>query len=169
MFPVGSKVVHPTCGAGTIVRIQEKSLGDQTCKYYVIETAAKARQLFVPVDRGEAVGLHPVAPQHKLEAILERGWLPSEEGQPAPADYKVRQEDMRERLKSGVFHEVFDVVCTLFFINSQRPLGTVDRGLFDLGKELLASEYALSAGLALNEGMRRVEDCLAAGLQGGRA
>jgi len=162
MFSVGSKVVHPTCGAGVIVRIQEKSLGDLTTKYYVIETASRGRQLFVPVDRGEAVGLHPVAPKHRLKNILEE---PFEEPRKSDitADYKARQEEMRERLKSGSFSEVLAVVRTLYYINGQRPLGTVDRSLLDLGKELLASEYALAAGIDLHTGMRAVEDSLAAG------
>ncbi len=161
MFSVGSKVVHPTCGAGTIVTIQEKSLGEHTTRYYVIETASRGRQLFVPVDRSEAVGLHPVASKTKLKDLLEE---PFEEPDKSDisGDYKARQEDMRERLKSGSFGEVLSVVRVLYLINSQRPLGTVDRGLLDLGKELLASEYALAAEIDLGAGMRKVEDSLAA-------
>ena len=159
MFSVGSKIVHPTCGAGVIVQIQVKSLGDRTTQYYVIETAVRGRQLFVPVDRGDAVGLHPVAGESELKSILEEPFEgPAKDG--ATADYKVRQEDMRERLKSGSFSEVFSVVRELHYINAQRPLGTVDRGLLDLGKELLASEYALAAGVDLVCGMREVEDSL---------
>ena len=162
MFSVGSKVVHPTCGAGIIVRIQEKSLGDLTTKYYVIETASRGRQLFVPVDRGEAVGLHPVANHNRLKDMLDAPFEEPRKGD-IVADYKVRQEEMRERLKSGSFSEVLAVVRTLYYINAQRPLGTVDRGLLDLGKELLASEYALAAGVEMNIGMRAVEDSLAVG------
>jgi RNA polymerase-interacting CarD/CdnL/TRCF family regulator len=162
MFTVGSKVVHPTCGAGVIVRIQEKSLGDLTTKYYVIETASRGRQLFVPVDRGEAIGLHPVANKSRLKDLLEEPFEEPRKGDIA-ADYKVRQEEMRERLKSGSFREVLSVVRTLYYINGLRPLGTVDRGLLDLGKELLASEYALAAEIDIHSGMRTVEDSLAAG------
>jgi len=160
MFSVGSKVVHPTCGAGTIVQIQSKSLGDETCEYYVIETASKGRRLFVPVDRGEAVGLHPVASEERLERILDEPFTEPKPGD-IDCDYKSRQEIMREQLKSGSFGQVYHVVRTLYYISHQRPLGTVDRGLLDLGKELLASEYALAAGVELDDGLRRVEDCLA--------
>lgn len=161
MFSVGSKVVHPTCGAGTIVRIQEKSLGDSTSKYYVIETASKGRQLFVPVGRAEAAGLHPVASEERLVRILDQPFT-GPEPEELRGDYKARQEEMRERLKSGSFGEVYNVVRTLYYINRQRPLGTVDRSLLDLGKELLAGEYALAAGVELAAGLRRVEDCLSA-------
>ncbi len=159
MFPVGSKVVHPTCGAGVIVRIQDKSLGDQTTLYYVIETAARGRQLFVPVDRSDAVGLHPVAAKSELKGILEEPFAEPTRSD-IVVDYKVRQEGMRERLKSGSFSEVLSVVRVLHYINAQRPLGTVDRSLLDLGKELLASEYALAAEVDLVSGMRKVEDSL---------
>jgi len=165
MFPVGTKVVHPMCGAGVIVRIQDKSIGEQTTCYYVIETAARGRQLLVPVDRSEAVGLHPVAPVSDLRDILDGPFEEPHESE-LVVDYKIRQEDMRGRLKSGSFSEVLSVVRVLHYINALRPLGTVDRGLLDMGKELLAGEYALAAEIDLLAGMRTVEDSLAVAVSG---
>jgi len=159
MFTVGSKVVHPTCGAGIIVEIQDKTLGDVSRQYYVIETASKGRRLFVPVERGEAAGLHPVGDQHDLREALEATFAVPEE-KDIESDYKARQQQMREELKSGAFDRVCEVVRLLYYLNSRRPLGTVDRSLLDMGKHLLASEYALAAEIDVDRGMRFVEETL---------
>ncbi len=159
MFTVGSKVVHPTCGAGTIVKVQTKTLGDDSRKYYVIETASKGRRLFVPVERAEAAGLHPVGKAEILRDTLVNAFVVPEEGT-IESDYKARQQQMREELKSGSFPRVCEVVRLLYYLNSQRPLGTVDRSLLDLGKDLLASEYALAADMDVEKGMRFLEEAL---------
>ena len=49
MFPVGAKVVHPCYGAGTIVRITEKNIGDAARAYYIISTVSR------PMDRKSVV------------------------------------------------------------------------------------------------------------------
>ena len=60
MYQIGSRVVHPCYGAGVVVRIQEKSIGDSIHAYYVIDTVSRPMQLMVPVDRAEEVALRPV-------------------------------------------------------------------------------------------------------------
>jgi len=40
-------------------------------------------------------------------------------------------------------------VRLLFFMNNRRPLGTIDRQLFEQGKEMLASELALADGMEM--------------------
>ncbi len=158
-YCIGHKVVHPSCGAGTITRIQEKSLGDTVCLYYVIDTAAKGRRLFVPVDKAEEIGIHPVGERSSIEEILDAPFEALDE-ETISQDHKDRQKDMRELLKSGDFEVVTDVVRHLCFLSVSRPLGTVDRSLYELGKELMAAEYALASNVDYKEGLRQIEDSL---------
>lgn len=159
MYSVGHKVVHPCYGAGTIIRIQEKSIGESNHSYYVIQTVSRSMQLMVPVNRAEEVRLRAVGEPNGLrEALSICGQQPAEDG--IPRDLRARQNEMRDRLKSGCFDAVADVARTLFFMNSRRPLGTVDRQLFDQGKELLAGELALAAGVEVGEAMQEVERTL---------
>jgi len=160
MFTVGSKVVHPCYGAGTIVRIQEKSIGDSTHAYYVINTVGRSMQLMVPVSGADDAGLRQVLPSASLRGMLVACHDVPQEGEINP-DLRSRQTDMREHLKSGNLVEVVDVVRKLYFLNNSRPLGTVDRQLFDQGKDLLAGELALATGSELLAAMQEVEDHLA--------
>ncbi|MCD6520480.1 MAG: hypothetical protein J7M05_11230 [Anaerolineae bacterium] len=160
MYSVGSKVVHPCYGAGVVVRIQKKAIGETSHAYYIISTAVKSMQLMVPVHRAATVGLRQVGKAEKLRQILALCAQPPEEEE-IEKDLRLRQAAMREKLKSGHFREVAEVVRMLFFLNSRRPLGTVDRQLLEQGKEFLAGELALASGQEVGEAMAEVEDCLA--------
>jgi CarD family transcriptional regulator len=159
-YVIGSKVVHPCYGAGIIVSIQEKNISDARHYYYVIDTMAKSMKLLVPVQQAQSIGLRDVGEESKLRNVLQTcATLPAEND--ILSDLRARQTGMRERLKSGQYPEVADVVRTLFFMNSRRPLGTIDRQLFDQGKEFLAGELALASGTEIQAALQEVEDFLA--------
>ncbi len=158
-YTIGSKVVHPCYGAGTVVRIQDKSIGETSHSYYIIVTVSRGMQLMVPVSRAEDVRLRsvgdPLLLRDTLGVCAERP--PAEQ---LERDLRARQAEMRDQLKSGVFLQVAEVARTLFFLNARRPLGTIDRQLFEQGKELLAGELALATGIAIVEAMQEVESSL---------
>jgi|YNPNPStandDraft_1061719.scaffolds.fasta_scaffold17401_3 CarD family transcriptional regulator len=160
LYAVGSKIVHPCYGAGTITRIQDKTISASSHPYYVIRTVAGGLQLMVPVNNAHTVGLRQVGRAEELRRVLACcATLPQAEE--LNADARMRQAEMRLSLKSGDFAQVADVVRKLFYLNARRPLGTVDRQLFDQGKELLASELALALDSDLEQAMQELEQHLA--------
>ncbi len=159
MFAEGSKVVHPCYGAGTVVRVQKKSIGDDARRYYVIEAVCKSMQVMVPVNRADDLGLREVGRSQYLLKVLQSCAVPPTDGE-IGSDLRARQQEMRDQLKSGSFTSVADVVRKLYFLSEKRPLGTVDRQLFDRGKDLLASELALATNQALDDAMQMVEETL---------
>jgi CarD family transcriptional regulator len=159
-YVIGSKVVHPCYGAGIIVGIQQKNISEATHYYYVIDTTARSMKLLVPVQQAQSIGLRDVGDENKLRNVLQNcATLPAEGD--ILSDLRARQTGMREKLKSGRYPEVADVVRMLFYMNSRRPLGTIDRQLFDQGKEFLAGELALASGRELQVALQEVEDFLA--------
>lgn len=158
IYSVGSKVVHPYYGAGTVTHIQDKGSGDAIQIYYVIRTASRRMQLMVPVDRADGVQLRSVGDVAWLRTTLRESVLacPPE----ASSDLRQRQEGMRANLKSGSFALIVGVARTLYVQNARRPLGTVDRQLFEQGKELLAGELAIASDVDLPEAMQEVDHIL---------
>jgi CarD family transcriptional regulator len=160
MYVVGSKVVHPCHGAGTIVRIQQKSIGDLQHTYYVIDTVGKAMQIMVPVRRADSMGLRDVGDQAELRDTLACCGEAPDVGE-IESDFRTRQSALHEQLKSGEFSMVSQAVRTLYFLNAQRPLGMLDRQMFDSGKQILASELALASNQDLQAALDEVESTLA--------
>ena len=155
MYAVGSKVVHPCYGAGIIERIQSKSIGETSHNYYIITTVSKPMKLMVPVGQAESIGLRYVGEENSLRGVLETCSETPAESE-IEKDLRTRQANMREGLKSGRFSIVAGVVRKMFFMNNRRPLGTIDRQLFEQGKEFLASELALATDMEVTEAMQEV-------------
>ena len=164
LFQVGNKVVHPSYGAGTIVGIQEASIEDANHVYYVIEAVAKSMQLMVPVRRARDLGLRRVGEARRLRQLLRLpgSWVVPEDQM---KNHNIRHKYMQERIKSGRFYELADIVRALSSMSSQRTLGKVDREIFNRGKDLLAGELALAAGLEVRLAMQEVEETLVARLE----
>lgn len=153
---VGSKVVHPCHGAGTVVRIKETQIGKSNNSYYVISTVAGSMQVMVPIERAEDVGVRDVGEQESLRGMLVRCCIAPDEDE-IEKDFRARQAVMREQLKSGEFGEVISSVRILYFLNARRPLGITDRQMLDDGKKLLAGELALASGLDMEASVQEVE------------
>jgi CarD family transcriptional regulator len=158
-YAVGSKVVHPCYGAGTILRIQKKSIGDATSTYYVIRTTCRSMQVMVAVDRAESAGLRGVGEPARLRNMLSICSEPPLDSE-IERDLRVRQNDMREQLKSGQFSTVVSVARILFYLNQRRPLGTIDRQLLEQGKDFLAAELALASDIEFVRARQEVEAIL---------
>ncbi len=159
MFVIGAKVVHPCYGAGVVASIQRKAIGEDAHAYYVIQTVARSMQLMVPVERAEELRLRRVGKARELRDSLSICSEPPSEEE-IVRDLRPRQALMREKLKSGSFAEVAQVARQLYYMNHQRPLGTVDRQMLEQGKEFLAGELALACGMPIEEAMQEVEDTL---------
>ena len=157
MYAVGSKVVHAVHGAATIAGIEEKSLGDTSGTYYVLDCVAGARAmtLMVPVGEGGHAGLRRVGSPARLLRTLASCRVPPDED--IPRDFRVRQATMTERLKSGLFKEVTRAVRSLFFLGTQRNLGVVDRRMLDRGRQIMASELAVAFGIEMCEALDKIE------------
>ncbi len=165
-YSIGTKVVHPTHGAGTITAIQDKSLGAESRQYYIIETladgeASRTRQLMVPVSRAAGSGLRRAGAASGLRDVLHRCVPPI--GANIDKDYRSRQESLRELLNSGSFEQVAQAVSTLYVLHTMRPLGVIDRQMFEHGKGIMASEIAVATGSQFGGARREVEDWMSAG------
>lgn len=160
MFEVGTKVVHPCYGAGEIVRIREKTIGDVSHTYYIIDALVGNMELMVPVKRADDVGLREVEPVGALERALDACAVPPDPDE-MEKDYRRRKAKLGEALKSGDYAEVVEVARKLYFRSTNRVLGATDRAMLNRAKGLLAAELALAAGSQVDWAMERVEERLA--------
>lgn len=161
MYQVGSKVVHPSYGAGVIDSIEEKSIGDITQTYYIIKTLPnpRAMELMVPVSRADQMGLRQVGDLQEIEEILQACEEPPPEDQ-MERDFRTRQSQLTELLEPGCFSKTTQVARILYYMNIERPLGMTDRRILNEAQDKMAGELALAADISMTEAMDRVSDAL---------
>lgn len=162
VYPVGSKVAHPSYGAGIVVGIGVKSIGKTSLSYYII--AMHSMELMVPVKRAGALGLRHIGLLPSLRAALTCCCELPEKVESAQ-DYMARRVALGEKLKSGSFEQVASAVRVLYFLQAKRSLGSVDHQLLDRGMGILASELALASGQEMAGAKEEIEQLLARMLQ----
>ncbi|MFO7918162.1 MAG: CarD family transcriptional regulator [Anaerolineae bacterium] len=166
LYVTGDQVFHPFFGAGTITSVEAKRIGGRRRRYYVIDMVMDAMQIMVPIDRVSAIGLRKVGEGKRLREMLY-----ALDGVPKIKEAKgtarrTRQEEMRERLKSGSFVQIRDTVRELHVMQRERPLGMMDRELLEQGKRFLAGELALALGLDAEKALKEVEKSLSEMMEG---
>lgn len=158
MFNVGDKVIHPSYGAGTILEINEKQIGEQQSTYYVIELLTQAGTLMVPVSRADELGLRlPVErPDHVLAVLNSEPVFLSD-------DHRERQESISIDIRSGDVQKISQAVRDLAHRERADKLTEADQKLYRQAQDFLVGELALSQDVDMDiarEQMTSVLDAL---------
>ncbi|MBC8447042.1 MAG: hypothetical protein H8D78_04760 [Chloroflexi bacterium] len=156
-FSVGDKVMYLQRGAGTITGIEHEELVDGFEHYYVIEIESQRLTLRVPTRMAEELGVRRVMPQAKLDEV----WATLKRRPRRLADdFKARQEQIREKLRSGNPVKVAQAARDLTWREQQTYLTKADGELLAQGLELLIAEIAA----VMDKAMAEVESMVNAAL-----
>jgi CarD family transcriptional regulator len=144
-FKAGEFIVHPTYGVGSILRLEEKRLGEDQPRWYYVVVVDKST-VWVPVDDNNGAGLRSVTPQQDLDryrAILK--------GQPEvlERDHNKRRTLINDRVRRGSFLSLCEAVRDLSAQSWKRPLSEADLTLLQRLSHSLCREWAASANVPL--------------------
>ena len=158
-YQIGDKVVHPIHGVGNIVAIKEMTLnGDEPRLYY--EVAIFKTRLWVLVNPPVEGRLRPITPKSDLaryHLLLKSRPLPLEN------NYRIRQNDLITRFKSGTFQALCEIVRDLRARKTFRSLSEFDTTLLSKASDYLFEEWAVMNEVTKNEAALDVEALLVQG------
>lgn len=161
LFSVGDKVVHPYHGPGEITGVGYRELLDGKKRYYVIEIPVTELTVYVPRGKVDEVGLRPAMGRATVPRVLSklrsRPRLLSE-------DYKQRQDEVWERLKTGRVMQLAEAVRDLTWHEKRDHLTKRDSELLMQGTQRLAAEMALVSGAEVSDMEQTINDTLAASI-----
>ena len=146
MFSVGEKVMHCTHGAGVITEKKEMQITEIPHCYLVIQLLGSDSTLMIPTGQAED-RLRPACERATLRNLLTDQL--TSEPEELPGDYKVRQKNLKDKLKSGETGEWIKVVRDLTYRAEQDSLSAGDRQLLDRAMDLLSGELALAQEIPL--------------------
>jgi len=160
-YAVGDKVVHPYHGPGRIASIERREFMEEPKQYYVIEIPAQGLTLHVPRRKVDTIGVRPAMPREQLRRVLE---ILRSRPEHLPEDYKERQEEIGEKLKTGQPLQIAEAVRDLTWHQRDSHLTKKDTDYLDRGRKLLAAEMALVSDTEVDEARRQIEATLNAAL-----
>ena len=158
-FSVGDKVVHPNYGPGRIASIERKELMDGTKRYYVIDIPVQGLTVQVPVRKAQETGVRPAMGRSRLPLVFRT--LRSAPRR-LPQDFRVRQEEIGAKLKTGRVMQLARVVRDLTWHREREHLTRRDAEHLKEGKKRLAAELALVSSDDLTETSQRIESVVMA-------
>ena len=149
-FDVGSYVVYPLHGAGTIDSIVEKESpdGDMT-KYYNIRFPYGNLVLMVPVEKALETGLRPVISGSDVPGVFEH--IKNTDVVPSESNWNKRQRENLEKMKSGDIFVTADVYKYLVKRESERVLSSGEKKLLTSARRILFSEIHFASGMPEEE------------------
>src|ERR671914_2801623 len=137
LFKVGSKVVYPHHGAGTVVKKESREVLGQKRDYLTIRILHNDMTVQVPAENAEAVGLRPVIDEKMVEVVVKalKGG-----GTQMPKNWNRRFKHNRDKMKTGDILELAEVVRNLSLRDQEKGLSTGEKQMFVKAKKILASE-----------------------------
>jgi CarD family transcriptional regulator len=156
-FHVGDKIVHPSHGPGRITALERKEFMDEAKPYFVLEIPSSGLTVYVPRRKMEQIGVRPAIRQARIKAVFNT--LMSRPHR-LPKDYKERQEQVWERLRTGEMMSIAEVVRDLTWHGRRDHLTRKDSDYLRRGRELLAAEVALASGDEVADINTRIDDAL---------
>lgn len=160
MYRQGDRVVHPNHGAGIVKQIIAADADDASAHYYVIELYANRLTVMVPVDNADSIGLRP-AEENLVTAALA---VLHEQPHHLPSDFKARQKELTEKLRSGDTRLIAEVCRDLTWRSKCGQLTSTDARLLEQARNFVATEYAAVRSCGADSAFEQVSDLVAEGL-----
>lgn len=155
-FKIGDLVIHLAHGLGQIVSLEEKRLfGAETRLYY--EVVTQKNTVWVPVETQAASTLRSITSKSDLDLCEQVMRLKPE---PLNKDQRLRQAELKERLKGGSLQVLCEVVRDLTAHGWRKPLSNTDADLLHRIHDNLCQEWGASAGLTVDEVNRQINTLL---------
>jgi CarD family transcriptional regulator len=159
MFGVGDKVVYPTHGVGKIEAIDEKEIGGQKIKCYVLNILGKDLKIIVPMFNAQKVGLRQIIKEDEVERVLN---ILRDEINNMPPKWNKRYSFNLDKIRTGSIYEIAEVFKNLTRLGRKKELSFGERKMLDSTKELIVIEIAHSKKIGTAQAESLINECCCA-------
>lgn len=157
MFSVGSKIVHPMHGAGTIQKIEEKKILGEVKQYYILQLPCDDMSVMIPVESEQSVGIREIVDESVARQAIE---VLKQESTSMDRNWNRRYRENMEKLKTGDILMVAEVVRNLMRVSRHKSLSAGEAKMLAGARQILISEIILSCRVSGEEAEKLVEDAV---------
>ncbi|MEN6522583.1 MAG: CarD family transcriptional regulator [Anaerolineaceae bacterium] len=141
-YKIGDVIIHWTYGIGTIVAIEEKTIGGEARLYYAIEV--ELFKYWVPVEESDTCAIHTPIESDQFEPLFDILRTP---GENLPDHQYERKNELRERMHKKTLGDLCHVIRDLTDRSHSHNLNLDDSFVLNQAKEHLLDEWVLSFGV----------------------
>lgn len=148
-FKIGDKAVYPAHGVGQVTGIEEKEVGGQTLRFYVLKILANDMTILVPSDSAERVGLREVIRKKEVTNVMTI--LKDHDVKIDHQTWNRRYREYMEKIKTGSVFEIAEVIRDLYLLKDDKELSFGERKMLDMARGLLVKELSIAKKKEENE------------------
>src|SRR5215207_6837262 len=141
-FKVGDKAVYPAQGVAEVIRIEEKDIGGNRQRFYVLKILDTDRKIMVPVSNASAVGLRQVINEQEIREIFDI--LKERTIAFDNQTWNRRYRGFMDKIKTGSIYDVAEVLRDLYRLKTDKQLSFGERRMLDTARGLIVKEIAIA-------------------------
>jgi CarD family transcriptional regulator len=161
-FKIGDKAVYPAHGVAEVVGVEKKEINSTICAFYVLKVldGSGARQILVPKDKADQVGLRSVASTAEVDEVFDI--LREQAVHIDKQTWNRRYRGFMEKIKTGSLFEVAEVFRDLYRLKSTKTLSFGERRMLDTAKNLIVKELSVARNWSEQRVEKEIEKAFAA-------
>lgn len=156
-FKKGDAIIYPQHGAGRIVNVEKKTVGDVERDYLVVELELQDLRVWVPADQAEELGVRMPTDKSELEDLFE---LLSDHDVRLPSNFSRRMKNNQRRMNDGDVWQLAEVVRNLAVRRARKHLSPSEKTLYLHARSLLVAELALSMNVSSEKAEAKLDEYL---------
>ena len=157
-FEIGDHVVYPHHGAGKVLKKEVKKMFGEEREYLTIKILHNDMTVMVPCENAGIAGLRHIIDEKTIQEVLA---VLQDELSEMPKNWNRRFKHNRDKIKTGVIHELAEVVRNLAIREHDKGLSTGEKQMYTRAKKILASELMYALDKSEDEAEAYLDDLLA--------
>jgi CarD family transcriptional regulator len=159
IFSVGDKVVYPCQGPCIIDAVFVRAVdGRPKSFYHLIVLGDSGGELFVPVEKVQAIGIRPLLERSEIPKLLDQLGKTSK----IVKGWKQRADDNSKLFTSGSAFDLAEIVGSLTELRETKDLSIRENWILDRARKLLVCEIAEVMGETESAAGEQVDQALKA-------
>ena len=154
-FHIGDKVIHCTYGLGEIVHIEEKIIGGEPTKCYVLQTPEL--MVWIPIHGHQGCSLRLPTPPEEFPKVFTMLTSPHEG---LREDREMRKTQLMAQMNDGKLLSICQVVRDLSFYRQAKKLNDHDKTILERAQSFLLNEWRLALTVSLPDAERELNRLL---------
>ena len=139
-FEVGDRTFYRQHGLATIVEIEEKSVGDQTLEFYVLDMVQGGRAM-LPTTQASRDVLRPLVTRETAEALMAKVKTPPSDDD--GLDRKQRVQVAEEMVKEGAPEGYMEAIQRLLHQREDKALNATELRVLDTALGYFVEEFSV--------------------------
>lgn len=156
MFQIGDYVVCPGHGVAQVCDVEDKEVGGNKQKFYIIKIVANGMTVMVPVS-GNGEMIRSLVSSDEINKVYDL--LHDHDIKVDTSTWNRRYREYMIKIKTGSVIEIADVLRSLFLLKKKKSLSFGEKKMLDQCCDLLSQEFSISENQAKNEIQTKITSC----------